>query len=253
VSAVADRVEPGVLRPPGNARAVLLIARRGAIESLRDRSTAALGVFFSLVLPVVLVLTSIRPQTEGDDYSGALLAGYLLLVGLLPTSAAVGSASGQFAGEFEQGTLTPLLASPASNAAIFGGKVLGAVGPALLFALVAEASYVGGLAVAIPEGFDRLRLGLSIAMLALVPAVAIFAATIASLISSRVRTYNSAQQLAGFALLPVWGLVGGLTFAAREWSTWIMVAIVIGMIAIDAVLVVVAAVTWRREEVLARR
>ncbi len=253
MSAVAERVESRSVSPPGNPRAVLLIARRGAIESMRDRSTAALGVFFSLVLPVVLVLTSIRPQTDGEDFSGAVLAGYLLLVGLLPTSAAVGSAAGQFAGEFEQGTLTPLLASPASNAAIFGGKVLGAVAPALLFAVVAEVSYIVGLAVAIPDGLDRLPLGLSLAMLALVPAVAVFAATIASLISSRVRTYNSAQQLAGFALLPMWGLVGGLAFAARDWGTWVMVAIVVGMIAIDAVLVVLAAVTWRREEVLARR
>jgi ABC-type Na+ efflux pump permease subunit len=253
MSAVAERVDAGLVTPPGGVRATLLIAKRGAIESLRDRSTAALGGFFSLVLPIVLVVTSIRPQSDGDDFSGAMLAGYLLLVGLLPTSAAVGSASGQFAGEFEQGTLTPLLASPASNAAIFAGKVLGAVGPALLFAAIAEVSYIGGLAIAIPGSVDRLPVGLSLAMLALVPAVAVFAATVASLISSRVRTYNSAQQLAGFALLPIWGLVGGLAFAAREWNTWITVVIVFGMIAIDVVLVLVAAATWRREEVLARR
>jgi ABC-type Na+ efflux pump permease subunit len=253
MSAVAERVESRPVTPPGDLRAVLLIARRGAIESLRDRSTVALGGFFSLVLPIVLVVTSIRPQSDGGDFSGTMLAGYLLLVGLLPTSAAVGSASGQFAGEFEQGTLTPMLASPASNAAIFGGKVLGAVGPALLFAVVAEASYVAGLAVATPDGVERLPLGLSIAMLALVPAVAVFAATIASLISSMVRTYNSAQQLAGFALLPVWGLVGGVAFAVRDWTAWVTVGIAVGMVAIDAALVLAAASTWRREEVLARR
>src|SRR5215217_5500235 len=125
VSAVVDRVQPRVATPPGDLKAMLLIARRGAIESLRDRSTAAMGVFFSLVLPVVLVMTRIWPRADSAEASGGALAGYLLLVGLLPTSAAVGSASGQFAGEFEQGSLTPLLASPASNTAIFAGKVLG--------------------------------------------------------------------------------------------------------------------------------
>ena len=54
--------------------------------------------------------------------------------------AAVGIASGQFAGEKERGILTPLLASPASNVAIFGGKVLGAIIPPLSYSLVAERS-----------------------------------------------------------------------------------------------------------------
>src|SRR5690348_9667358 len=96
MAALADRTD---WTPPGGFRATLLIARRGAIESLRDRSTMGLGIFFSLVLPIVLVVTSIRPRAGQDDVSGAALAGYLLLVGMLPTSAAVGSASGQFAGE----------------------------------------------------------------------------------------------------------------------------------------------------------
>src|SRR5262249_7887022 len=153
----------------GDLVSTLLIARRGALESLRDRSTMGLGTFFSLVLPLVLVVTSIRPRAGQADFSGGALAGYLLLVGMLPTSTAVGSASGQFAGEFEQGNLTPLLASPASNAAIFAGKVLGAVGPALLFAIVAEISYLGGLAILVSGGVGSLPLGLSLAMLALVP------------------------------------------------------------------------------------
>jgi ABC-type transport system involved in multi-copper enzyme maturation permease subunit len=250
VDILAERTE---WHPPSALRATLIIARRGALESLRDRSTAGLGVFSALVLPIVLVVTSIRPRAGEDAFSGGALAGYLLLVGMLPTSAAVGSASGQFAGEFEQGNLTPLLASPVANAAIFTGKVLGAVGPALLFALVAETSYIGGLALLVPGAVGSLPLGLSLAMLALVPGVAVFAATVASLISSRVRTYNSAQQLAGFALLPMWAVVGGAAFVARDWGAWVMTAVVVGTIAVDAALVLLAAATWRREEVLARR
>lgn len=234
-------------------RVALLIARRAAIESLQDRSTAALGVFFSLVLPMILVVTNIRVRMDDDERSGAALAGYLLLVGLLPTSTAVGSAAGQFAGEFEQGNLTPLLASPASNTAIFAGKVLGAVSPALLFAAVAEISYFVGLAAWIDGGVGRLPLGLTVAMLALVLPVAIFAATTASLISSRVRTYNAAQQLAGFALLPIWAVVGIAAFAAADLGAWVMALVVIAVVVADLALLLVGASTWRREEVLARR
>jgi ABC-type Na+ efflux pump permease subunit len=234
-------------------RVTVLIARRAAIEAFHDRSTLALGGFFSLIMPLFLVVTNIRLRMNDDERSGAAMAGYLLLVGLLPTSAAVGSAAGQFAGEFEHGNLTPLLATPASNTAIFAGKVLGAVCPALLFAVIAEISYLGGLALWIDGGIGRLPLGLTIAMLALVLPVAIFAATTASLISSRVRTYNSAQQIAGFALIPIWAVVGVVAFIAADLGAWIMALAVIGVVAADITLLLVGASTWRREEVLARR
>lgn len=241
------------VHPLGGLPLTWLIARRAAIESLQDRSTAGMGIFFSLVLPLILVLTSIRPRTADDLPSGATLAGYLLLVGLLPTSAAVGSAAGQFAGEFEHGTLTPLLASPASNTVIFGGKVIGAVLPALLFAAAAEASYLTGLAIWTDGGIGQLPPGLSAAMVGLVVPVAVFAATVASLISSRVRTYNSAQQLAGFLLLPIWAVVGVAAFLASELGAWLMALVLLSVVSIDVALLVVGALTWRREEVLARR
>lgn len=241
--------------PPGAFPAALLIARRSAVESLRDRSTVLGSGFFVLILPPIVALSATRPwEAAGDGGARAALAVNLLLVGLLPTSSAVGSAAGQFAGELEQGNLTPLLASPAPNSAIFGGKVLGAVLPALLFALVAEVAYVGTLVAADGVGvLRRLPPGLALAMLALVPAVATLAAVVASLVSSRVRTYTAAQGLAGFALVPIWTLVGGLAFVARGWGPWALAAVVVGVAVVDAALVLVAAATWRREEVLARR
>ena len=144
--------------PPSDARATLLIARRAALESLRDRATLISSAIFVLLLPILWVLLVIRPTAAPGQVSqaglGSLMTTYLLIVGLLPTSAATGVAAGQFAGEKEQGNLAPLLASPASNAAIFGGKVLGAVLPALLYAIIAEVSYVIELSIFI--GADKL-------------------------------------------------------------------------------------------------
>lgn len=239
--------------PPSDLRAALLIARRAAVESLRDRSTVAVAIFFSLGIPLILALTTVGPGRPDEDVSGAALAVYILIVGLVPTSAAVGSAAGQFAGEHERGNLTPLLAAPVSNAAIFAGKVLGAVAPSLIFSLIAVTTYLGGVAVFAADRLGEFPVALTIAMIVLIPAVAIFAAAIASLISSRVRTYNTAQQIAGFALLPVWAVVGGLAFAARDWGTWLLIALVVGVVLVNALLVFLTATTWRREEVLARR
>jgi ABC-2 type transport system permease protein len=213
-----------------------------------------------LVFPIFMVVTVIRPLALGAAGDGQaetlarVLTFYLLVVGLLPSSAAVGIAAGQFAGEKEQGSLTPLLASPASNLAIFGGKTLGAIIPAILFSVIAEAAYVIGLATVV--GLAPLRLvspSLAVAMLALVPAAALFAASVASLISSRVRTYNNAQQLAGLVLLPFWGALFGLAFKLPDWGPWALVAAVVVLLAIDVALTLLAAATWRREEALAQR
>src|SRR3954453_13890069 len=194
------------LSPPARPRewrSLWLIAQRGALESLRDRMTLILSLFFALVFPAFMVLTIIRSQVTVAVANGAAGALgnppgiYPLTIGLLPPSGAIGVACGQFAGEKEQGSLAPLLASPASNGAIFGGKILGSILPTLLFSLVAESVYLGGLALV--SGADKLRLlppALSLTMVALVPAVALFTATVASLISSRVRTFNAAQQFA---------------------------------------------------------
>ncbi|HUZ00371.1 MAG TPA: hypothetical protein VMU89_08465 [Thermomicrobiaceae bacterium] len=243
-------------RAPGDLQSMLLIARRGAVEALRDRMTLFVSLFFALVFPVGLVLTTVRPLADANGPSalGSLLAMYLLIIGLLPSSAAIGIASGQFAGEKEQGNLTPLLASPASNLAIFGGKVLGSVAPAIVFSVVAEAAYLGSLAVAV--GTDRLRLlpvGLAVGMVALVPAAALFETAVASLISSRVRTFNTAQQISGLALVPFWGAIAALGFGLRSLGGLAVVVAVVALFAADIALTMIAAATWRREEVLAQR
>lgn len=244
--------------PPGDGQIIWLIARRAALESLRDRATQLSSAIFALLAPLLWVLLVIRPASLASAATPASLGStmtiYLLIVGLLPTSAATGVAAGQFAGEKEQGNLAPLLASPASNSAIFAGKILGAVLPALAYATIAEVSYL--IEIAGFLGADKLRLlqpALSLAMLAMVPVIAIFAAAVAALISSRVRTYQVAQGLASLALMPVFVVFFGLT---AELQTWGALALFAGVVVIalgDAGLITVAAATWRREEVLAKR
>lgn len=242
--------------PPGDVRTTLLIARRAALESLHDRITLMMSAVFALALPILWVLLAIRPAaSQGlSPELGALIAIYLLTVGLLPASAATGVAAGQFAGEKEQGNLAPLLASPASNRAVFAGKVLGAVLPAILYSIIAEITYIVEIVVLVDVRALRLiPVPLALAMLALVPAVAVFAAVVASLISSRVRTFQAAQNLAGLALLPILFAFFGLAVKMSDWGALALFAGVVAVIAADVVLVVVSAATWRREEVLASR
>lgn len=236
---------------PGEISSTLLIARRAALEALRDRMTLIMSLVFSLVLPLFLVVAVVGPM--GQQHA-ALLAFYVLLVGLLPSTSAVGIASGQFAGEKEHGNLQPLLVSPASNSAIFGGKVLGAIIPAMIFAAVGECVYLGSLVATLGIGTLHLvPLALALAMIGLVPGTTLFAAAVASLISSRVRTFNAAQQIGGFALIPLWAAIFGLGTQMVDWGIGGLIVAVVGVFVVDVILVRVAAATWRREEVLAQQ
>jgi ABC-type Na+ efflux pump permease subunit len=243
-SSIPPVVESPSYQPPGDLRTTLLIARRAALESLRDRTTLVSSVFFSLAIPVIFALIA------SQSPSGILVV-FLLSVGLLPSTAAVGVASGQFAGEKEQGNLAPLLASPASNRAIFGGKVLGAVLPALLYSAIGIAAYLAALAIFASNKLQQLPVALSLAMVALVPTVAIFAAAVASLVSSRVRTFQAAQSVSGFLLVPLFIPIYALAVTLQNWSS---IAVLAGVVAlVDIGLVYISAAVWRREEVLARR
>jgi ABC-type Na+ efflux pump permease subunit len=244
------------LVPPGDVQTTWLIARRAAAESLRDRMTVGMSVVWALVLPLVLVLLVVGParvDARGTAL-GAMIAIYLLIVGLMPASGAIGIAAGLFAGENEHGNLLPLLATPASNRAIFAGKVLGAVLPALLYAALADATYL--VAVGFLLGGATLRLvplALAAGMLALVPAEAVLGASIASLVSSRVRTYQSAQLLTSLVLFPIMAALFGLASLLPREGLGLLLAVVGGLVVLDGLLLAFGAATWRREEVLARR
>ena len=80
-----------------------------------------------------------------------------------------------------------------------------------------------------------------------------FAASVASLISSRVRTFNAAQQIGGLVLMPVWGVVFGVAAKLADWGPVGMISTLVGLLVLDVLLTTLAAATWRREEVLAHR
>ena len=249
-----------VFTPPGMLLATWLIAKRAAIESFYDPMTVLANSLFGLVIPVIVVFGQMAPLAAhatshaGQVALGDLLVTYLLIIGLLPAGASLGIAAGVFAGEKEHGNLTPLLASPASNLAIFLGKTLGAVLPALTYAVIAEAAYlIEALLVLGGDKLSLMPLSLALVMLALVPCVSVCGAAVASVISSRVRTYNVATTYASLAMVPISGLLVALAFTMPVWVPWTRWIAVLALAALDAGIVLLGSATWKREEVLARR
>jgi ABC-type Na+ efflux pump permease subunit len=234
-----------------------LIARRQILDAIRDRSTLIMSGFF-LLFQTVLVLITVGPALRDNTQAGLsavsfLLAFYLLLVGLMPTTPAIGIASGVFAGDKERGCLTPLLVTPASNTAIFAGKVLGSIIPALAYAMVGILVYFAEIALL--YGPDKLALfpvGLTTLIVLLIPAIVLFGAALASVISSRVRTFQSAQNYSSLILVVLWLGLAALLFLERVLGLWVFASAVVGVYVVALLFIVLSAVTWRREEVMAR-
>jgi ABC-2 type transport system permease protein len=235
-----------------------VIAGRHIRESLRNRSTYVMGAFYVL-LPLVLAPFTLRPLLESGQRglgveAGVLMAVYLLMAGLLPCTWSVGIAAGAFAAEKERGSLTPLLATPASNASIFAGKVLGAVLPAVSLALISVGAYLAEILLLFgPRGLGFLPAVLALLIVALLPASSLLGAGLSAMISARVSTEQAANQYSSLILTLIWF---GLLTAVLRVLTWGILAFA-GMVALLFVvaiaLVLVSAATWRREEVMARR
>jgi ABC-type Na+ efflux pump permease subunit len=235
-----------------------LIARRQILEAIRDRSTLIMSGIF-LVFQTVLVLISVGPALQdhtvaGLQKAGYLMAFYLLFVGLMPATPAIGIASGVFAGDKERGCLTPLLVTPASNTAILAGKVLGAVLPALAYALIGILVYFLEIALLFgPAKLTLLPVGLSVLIVLLIPGIVLFSAALASVISSRVRTFQAAQNFSSLILVVLWIGLFGLLFLQGTLGLWAFAVAVVGVYMIALLFIVLSAITWRREEVMARQ
>jgi hypothetical protein len=75
---------------------------------------------------------------------------------------------------------------------------------------------------------------------------------LASVISSRVRTFQSAQNYSSLILVVLWIGLFGLLFLQGILGLWAFAVAVAGVYVVAVLFIVLSAVTWRREEVMAR-
>lgn len=235
---------------------IWLIARRQMVEALWTRSSVVIfGV--SLVINTFIIWNTIQPQIHaknGQQMIGNTLAFLLLFVALLNAQPSVGIAAGVFAGDKERGCLLPLLATPASNIALLAGKVLGAVIPALVYTVAGILVYLVEVVLLFGSATLALMpLGLSLMIVACIPALLIFAAAVASLISSRVATFQAAQTYSSLITTGLWLIFGILVFVAALFALWIFAFAVLVAYILDGLLITLAARTWQREEVMAKQ
>ncbi len=138
-----------------------------------------------------------------------LFAGFFLII---PTMVAVVLAANSFAGEKERHTLEGVLYTPVSDTALVVGKILGAVLPAVVVSWVCFGVYavlVNVLGNPLVGRWYFPTLNWWVMMLLVVPAVSVFVTACVVWVSARVGSYQSANSIAGFAVLPLILLVVG--------------------------------------------
>jgi len=125
---------------------------------------------------------------------------------LMPVVLAAGSAALAIVREKEQRTLEPILATPLSDGALVLSKLVGAVGPALLWTWV---SAIAGYAVVAVATLIRLGIAIGptagnlVGLLFLGPAIAVAAALAAIAASARFTDSQSANLFAGLVIVPI--------------------------------------------------
>lgn len=189
------------------------------------------------------------PEAQAPLFNAALLY-FLILPVMVPVTLGVYSV----VGEKEQGTLEPLLATPLSDLELFLGKSLVAVMPALLLTWAVFGLFLAAAHSMLPEGIPPgvLRLPWLLSIFALSPFMALFAALVAMLISSRATDSRAAYQFAGLAVVP--SLIPLIVYSARLTAVDLRFVAIEGgaLFALNVVLLRLGIKVFRREDILIR-
>ena len=230
-------------------RKALLLARREIIEQYSDRGAVLRALFF-VALPVGLLVLN-RGNGRSPD---ALILIFALQAALLPTATAINAAAGSFAAEKEAQTLVPLLAAPIRDIDIVAGKLIGVLAPAAGLSIISlTAFYVAASAL---FGQDRIAHLLVPATLYGLFALAVFfILTVGAwvmVVSARVGSQRTAQQIAGFVLAGMIVLLSAIGSAFQNVSLELVLGIVIVVLVSDLIALELARRFWNREEAVAR-
>jgi ABC-2 type transport system permease protein len=180
-----------------------------------------------------------------------LFAGFFLII---PTMAATVLAANSFAGEKERHTLEGVLYTPVSDTELVLGKILGAVMPAVAVSWVCFLIYailvnlLGNPLIGHPY-FPTLNWW--VLMLLVVPAVSLFVTACVVWVSARVSSYQSANSIAGFAVLPLILLVVGQATGVMLLGPTLFAVLGLALVTLDVLMMRWIIATFDRERVVA--
>jgi ABC-type Na+ efflux pump permease subunit len=179
-----------------------------------------------------------------------LFAAFFLII---PVMVATVLAANSFAGEKERHTLEGVLYTPVTDTELVVGKIVGAVAPAVGFSWVCFALYtalVNVLGNPLVGRFYFPTLNWWVLMLLVVPAVSVFVTACVVWVSARVNTYQAANSIGGFAVLPAVLLVVGQVNGVMLAGPLLFAVLGVVLLCLDVLLVRWIVSTFDRERVV---
>ncbi len=208
-------------------------------KEFREYRRNKLVVITMAVLPAIFlglpIITSLSIQaTASQDAVQAVVGQAMLFFLLVPLILPTTIAAYTVIGEREQGTLEPVLTTPATDRELLLGKALAATVPAVLLAWLLFGVFAAVVKVgAVQPVVDRVwRPEQFAAEVLLAPALAGFAIWVGLAVSVRSTDIRVAQQLSGLVTLPFVGGAALVSFGVVTPSiaTYVAVALVMGAI-----------------------
>jgi ABC-2 type transport system permease protein len=180
---------------------------------------------------------------------------FLLLYLMMPMSIPVAIAAYSIVGEKTTHSLEPLLATPVTTEELLVGKSLAAALPAIAATWICFGIFVAVLPLTgVSQGVIGYILGPTwlLAILLAGPLMAVMAVNFALLVSSRVSDPRVAEQVSMVIILPLLGLLFGQLAGVLIINVQVVLLLILGLVAIDAVLVYLGARLFQRETILTR-
>jgi ABC-2 type transport system permease protein len=239
---------------------VLTIAGKDVSVTMRRRSIVAALVAFPLLVGVglPLVLLVVGRRTTGGvpaDLLPKLLTSFqfFFVIGAatLPTAIAAYS----FVGEKVERSLEPLLATPVSDVDVLLGKAIAAVVPSVVSMWIGVTVF---MAIADIQAHDTLgywffpNATALIAMLLLIPLVAMTSAEVSVLVSARASDVRAAQQTSTLLVIPFAALYVASEIGAITLDPGSMLALAAALLVLVVALFFAARAAFNREEILTR-
>ncbi|MCB9683566.1 MAG: ABC transporter permease subunit [Alphaproteobacteria bacterium] len=195
--------------------------------------------------------TDLAPE---DCLRLSVAAMHRLLYLIIPTTLPTVIAAYSVVGEKSERTLEALLATPISTTELLSAKGLAALIPAVVATWLAAAVHAAGLFAAVgPDLLARVYTPAWLAALvATVPTLALASVLLSLLVSSRSVDPRSAQQLGGFVVVPIVGMLIAQSLGVGVLRAPVLAALTIGAAAIDALLMWLCVQVFERESILVR-
>lgn len=271
-----------------NWRAIKAIIRRDLLAVIRSKGVMLpliiVPLIFMIVLPAAFgLLTPVITEIPGanvpdislflDQLPPAMLAqfeGYtedqmmivFMLVYLfapmfliLPLMVASVVAADSFAGEKERKTLEALIYTPTTDLELFIGKVLSAMIPAMVVSLVGFVLYALTANIAAWSTMGQIffpNAAWIILILWVAPGTAATGLGATVLVSSKVNSFQEANQIAGIIVLPILVLVFGQITGAMYFGVLLTTLLGLFFWAGGGILLYLGVRTFRRSEILTR-